>query len=84
LTRTLDLPDTGMCLHEIPGRRDVYLPIARAGEANVEGLELLDRLCRLAHCESLVAGSGIEFEDRGVRALRGVPGEWRLFRVTSA
>ncbi len=29
----------------------------------------------------LVAGSGIEFEDRGERELKGVPGRWRLFRV---
>ena len=31
----------------------------------------------------LVAGSGIGFEDRGARELKGVPGEWRLFAVTS-
>jgi class 3 adenylate cyclase len=31
----------------------------------------------------LVAGSGLEFEDRGVRELKGVPGEWRLFAVSS-
>jgi class 3 adenylate cyclase len=29
----------------------------------------------------LVAGSGIDFEDRGLRTLKGVPGEWRLFAV---
>ncbi len=29
----------------------------------------------------LVAGSGIEFRDRGMSALKGVPGEWRLFAV---
>ena len=29
----------------------------------------------------LVAGSGLRFQDRGVHALRGVPGEWRLFAV---
>jgi class 3 adenylate cyclase len=29
----------------------------------------------------LVAGSGIRFEDRGVAALKGVPGEWRLSAV---
>ena len=29
----------------------------------------------------LVAGSGLEFEDRGTAALKGVPGEWRLFAV---
>src|SRR5207247_5164260 len=27
----------------------------------------------------LVAGSGIEFKERGSRSLKGVPGEWRLF-----
>ena len=27
----------------------------------------------------LVAGSGIEFDDRGSHLLKGVPGEWRLF-----
>jgi class 3 adenylate cyclase len=31
----------------------------------------------------LATGSGIEFEDRGVHALKGVPGEWRLFAVAS-
>ena len=30
----------------------------------------------------LVAGSGIEFEDRGEYELKGVPGTWRLFAVT--
>ena len=29
----------------------------------------------------LVAGSGIEFEDRGSHALKGVPGEWRIYAV---
>ena len=29
----------------------------------------------------LVAGSGIAFEDLGVRTLKGVPGEWRLYAV---
>ena len=31
--------------------------------------------------KDLVVGSGIEFEDRGQRELRGVPGEWRLYAV---
>lgn len=29
--------------------------------------------------KDLVAGSGIEFEDRGVHTLKGVPDDWRLF-----
>jgi class 3 adenylate cyclase len=32
--------------------------------------------------KDLVVGSGIDFEDRGTHDLRGVPGDWRLFRVT--
>ncbi len=31
--------------------------------------------------DDLVAGSGLEFADRGRRALAGVPGEWRLLAV---
>ena len=31
--------------------------------------------------KDLVAGSGIDFDDRGAHVLRGVPGEWRLFAV---
>jgi class 3 adenylate cyclase len=31
----------------------------------------------------LVVGSGMEFADRGVRALKGAPGEWRLFAIES-
>lgn len=31
--------------------------------------------------KDLVAGSGIEFRDRGVVELRGVPGEWRLYAL---
>ena len=31
--------------------------------------------------KDLVVGSGIAFEDRGERELRGVPGEWRLYAV---
>jgi hypothetical protein len=29
--------------------------------------------------KDLVAGSGLEFEDRGVQELKGIPGEWRLY-----
>ena len=33
--------------------------------------------------KDLVAGSGIEFDDRGAHELKGVPGEWRVFSVKS-
>ena len=31
--------------------------------------------------KDLISGSGIHFEDRGMHALEGIPGEWQLFRV---
>jgi class 3 adenylate cyclase/alpha-beta hydrolase superfamily lysophospholipase len=49
------------------------------------------RICELAGpgevlvsgtVHDLVVGSGIDFEDRGARALRGVPGEWRIYAVS--
>jgi class 3 adenylate cyclase len=33
--------------------------------------------------KDLVAGSGLEFEDRGAAELKGVPGEWRLYAVAA-
>jgi len=49
---------------------------ARVGSAAGPGEVLVSQTVR-----DLVVGSGIEFEDRGQRELKGVPGEWRLFRV---
>jgi pimeloyl-ACP methyl ester carboxylesterase len=34
--------------------------------------------------KDLVAGSGLEFEQRGLAELKGVPGEWRLFAVSGS
>jgi hypothetical protein len=31
-----------------------------------------------------VAGSGIEFQDRAGRKLKGVPGEWHLYVIAAA
>jgi pimeloyl-ACP methyl ester carboxylesterase len=33
--------------------------------------------------KDLVAGSGLTFEDAGAHVLKGVPGEWRIYRVIS-
>ena len=32
--------------------------------------------------KDLTAGSGLRFDDRGARALKGVPGEWQLYAVS--
>ena len=49
---------------------------ARIGAEAVAGEVLVSSTVR-----ELVVGSGLEFADRGVRELKGVPGEWRLFAV---
>ena len=46
---------------------------ARAGEVLVSNT-----------VKDLVAGSGLEFTDRGAHSLKGVPGEWRLYAVSRA
>lgn len=47
--------------------------LAGAGEVLVSGT-----------VKDLVAGSGITFADRGVQILKGLPGAWRVYAVTSA
>jgi class 3 adenylate cyclase len=44
---------------------------ARAGEILVSGT-----------VKDLVAGSGLSFEERGARSLKGLPGTWPLYAVT--
>jgi pimeloyl-ACP methyl ester carboxylesterase len=34
--------------------------------------------------KDLVAGSGLEFDERGAHELKGIPGEWRLFALRQA
>lgn len=51
---------------------------ARIGAEATAGEVLVSSTVR-----ELVVGSGLQFADRGVRALKGVPGEWRLFAVDS-
>ncbi len=44
------------------------MALAKPGEVLVSGA-----------LKDIVAGSGLAFEDRGAQALKGVPGEWRVF-----
>ena len=65
-------------------------------ETGIEGIAVLlgARISALAEAnevlvfsstvEDLVAGSGIEFADRGIHELKGVPGEWHVDLVTAA
>ena len=51
--------------------------------ARVAALALPSEVLVSATVGALVAGSGIEFADRGEVSLKGVPGLWRLYSVTA-
>ena len=46
--------------------------LARAGEILVS-----------ATVKDLTAGSGLQFDDAGEHELKGIPGQWHLYRVLS-
>ena len=52
---------------------------ARVAEAAAPGEVLVSSTVK-----DLVAGSGLEFEERGEHELKGVPGTWRLYAVADA
>jgi DNA-binding SARP family transcriptional activator/pimeloyl-ACP methyl ester carboxylesterase len=68
-TGEVEITDT--CVHGIP--LDIA---ARLAAEAAPGEVLVSQTVT-----DLVAGSGLEFADRGTRALSGVPGEWRLLAV---
>jgi class 3 adenylate cyclase len=70
---------TGEC--EIVGEKVAGIAVATGARISAlanPGEVLVSRTVR-----DLVAGSGIEFVDRGEHALKGVPGTWQLFSVTN-
>ena len=74
---------TGLHTGEIERRGDDVGGIAVHIGARVMGeAEPGEVLCS-GTVRDLVVGSEIDFEERGARTLKGVPGEWRLFAVAS-
>jgi class 3 adenylate cyclase len=51
--------------------------------ARVMALAGADEVLVSRTVKDLVAGSGLEFRDRGMHALKGVPDEWQVFRAES-
>jgi pimeloyl-ACP methyl ester carboxylesterase len=51
--------------------------------ARVAGLAGPGEVLTSSTVKDLVAGSGLQFEDRGSHELKGVPGEWRLYAVSN-
>jgi class 3 adenylate cyclase len=52
--------------------------------ARVAALAVAGEVLVSSTVKDLVVGSGIEFDNRGVHALKGMPGKWRLFALRAA
>jgi class 3 adenylate cyclase len=61
--------------------RDEVRGIAVHTGARIAALAAAGEVLVSSIVKDLVAGSDIEFDDRGTHELRGVPGEWRVYAV---
>ena len=71
-------------MNETTHARETMEPrlIAETGTAaRVAAIAGPDEVMVSSTVKDLVAGSGLQFVDRGAYNLKGVPGEWRLFAV---
>ena len=82
--RPLGTPESGAGLHtgecEVMG--DDIGGMAVHIAARVSALAQADEVLVSRTVRDLVAGSGIEFEDRGRHVLKGVPDEWEILAVS--
>jgi class 3 adenylate cyclase len=84
-SRELDLPiRAGLHAGEVEVSDDDVAGLAVHIGARVANLASSDEVLVTSTVKELVIGAGIEFEDRGSRALKGVPGRWRLFAVAKS
>jgi class 3 adenylate cyclase len=80
--RELDLPiRAGLHAGEVEVSDGDVAGLAVHIGARVADLASPDEVLVTSTVKELVIGSGIEFDDRGSRVLKGVPGRWRLFAV---
>jgi len=73
----------GLHAGEVEVRGDDVGGIAVHIAARVMGEASPGEILASSTVKDLVVGSGISFTDRGTRALKGIPDEWRLFAVES-
>ncbi|MGH2722735.1 MAG: adenylate/guanylate cyclase domain-containing protein [Actinomycetota bacterium] len=73
----------GLHTGEIEVTADDIQGIAVHMAARVSALAGSSEVLVSSTVKDLVAGSGIEFEDRGTHELKGVPGEWHLYAVAT-
>ncbi|HXX89158.1 MAG TPA: adenylate/guanylate cyclase domain-containing protein [Acidimicrobiales bacterium] len=71
----------GLHTGEVEVRGDDVSGIAVHTAQRVSALAAANEVLVSRTVVDLVAGSGIEFEDRGEHELKGVPGTWRLYAV---
>jgi class 3 adenylate cyclase len=71
----------GLHTGEIERRGDDVAGLAVHIAARVLGRAVEGEVLVSRTVTDLVAGSGINFEDRGDHQLKGIPGAWRLFAV---
>lgn len=72
---------SGAHVGEVELRGDDVTGIAVSTGARVMALAEPGEILVSRTVVDLVAGSGLEFDDRGEHGLKGVPGTWRLFAV---
>jgi class 3 adenylate cyclase len=72
---------TGLHTGEVEVRGDDVAGIAVHLAQRVSGLAPAGEVRVSRTVTDLVAGSGIDFEDRGEHELKGVPGTWHLYAV---
>ena len=71
----------GLHTGEIEIQGDDIAGIAVHIGARIGALARGDEILVSGTVQDLVVGSGLQFEDRGLHALKGVPGEWRVGAV---
>jgi len=71
----------GLHTGEVELSGDAVRGIAVHTAARVAGLAGTNEVLVSGTVKDLIAGSGIELADRGVRELKGIPGDWRLYAV---
>jgi class 3 adenylate cyclase len=69
----------GLHVGEIEIRDDDVAGVAVHVAARIAAAAGAGEILVSATVKELVAGSGLEFADRGERTLKGVPGSWRLY-----
>ena len=74
---------SGLHTGEIEIRGDDYSGIAMSIGSRVMSLAGAGEVLVSSTVVDLVAGSGLEFEDRGEHELKGVPRPWRIYAVTA-